>query len=190
MKVRHGFVSNSSSSSFIIAIPKGMQINLENVLYSVFPETMKTGKDIDKKQFGYYGDNVSAIRAAQIIIDDLECQQPNDIEKIKEAVGGYIDSERISKTLLEKVGTTYPPIPIRVWQLPLEEAKVVWEEFDTKFTEWCDKVINAFMENNPGCNVYTLEYSDNGGSVNAAMEHAGVFNEMIIAGTAISASHH
>jgi len=189
-KIRYGFVSNSSSSSFVIAIPKRMDTNLENVLYTVFPKTMNSEKSIDNKGFNYYGDcGVSALQAAEIIVRDLGYEKPNDIDKLKEALGGYVDKECMSSELLEKIGLP-PRYPDTYWRLPLEEARVIWEDHNIKYNEWIEKALSVFSEHNKDCNIYTLEYSDNEGSVNSAMEHAGVFDEMIANGTAIVASHH
>lgn len=189
-KIRYGFVSNSSSSSFVIAIPNGMDTNLENILYTVFPETIKSGKDIDKKGFYYYDyDNMSALQAAEIIVRDLGNEKPNDIDKLKEALGGYIDKGSMSIELLEKIGLP-PKYPERSWKLPIEESRVIWEEYSMKYTEWTERALSIFSEHNKGSDIYTLEYSDNEGSISSAMEHAGVFNEMIANGTAIVVSHH
>ncbi|MEM4261228.1 MAG: hypothetical protein QXG00_08340 [Candidatus Woesearchaeota archaeon] len=191
MKFRAGFISNSSSSSFIIAIPKGMDINLENMFYVVFPETMKLKKDIDNKLFRCFGNkDISAIQATQIIVRDLKFKEPNDIDKLKEVLNGYINKRSMSAELLEKVGMP-PTYPDNYWPLLIEEARIVLNEYDLKYNDWCEKMLNVFMEYNKNCDIYELEYSDNEGSfINAAMEHGGVFDEMINNGSAIMVNNH
>ena len=104
-------------------------------------------------------------------------------------MGGYVHKQSMSAELLEKIGLP-PEYPERSWKLPAEEARIIWEEYSAKYDEWTEKALHIFSEQHRDCDIYALEYSDNEGSLNAAMEHAGVFDEMIATGTAIVASHH
>jgi len=80
MKTRNGFVSNSSSSSFIVG----------------FKEIPKSVEELQKLLFGdscciaAYGDTVSAKHAAEFIFGDLQRQKPSSPEDVvKEVQGGY-----------------------------------------------------------------------------------------------------
>ena len=68
MKTREGFVSNSSSSSFIVAFPKDMEVTVDNVHNYLFGTT--------EKLITYYGDPVSSMKAARTVFDDMMDQKP------------------------------------------------------------------------------------------------------------------
>lgn len=187
MKIRAGFVSNSSSSSFVVAIPKGTELTVDSVGKVLFPNTT----DITRIGFSCCGDSgVSGTYAAEIVSTDLKNKNPNDDNLIKEALNGWIDVGSMNSSLYDQVGSP-PKYPERAWEIKdHQEMNRIFNEYETAFDVWIEKVIITFKSMNDQCDIYALEYSDNEGSVNTVMEHGGVFDRMIDAGTAIRISHH
>jgi len=82
MKIRQGFVSNSSSSSFIVAFPKGFEPTTKNVIDYVF--NGNTGK------MTYCDHSADITRVADVIVDYMTSQSPNDHERLMDALGGWL----------------------------------------------------------------------------------------------------
>jgi hypothetical protein len=87
VKIRRGFVSNSSSSSFIVVFPRGFVRTPENIhayLFGQAPGTLahpfSTGTD----------DLISTTQAAQMIAAQMHRQPANSRAAIERAANGWI----------------------------------------------------------------------------------------------------
>jgi hypothetical protein len=86
MKVRSGFVSNSSSSSFIVAFPCGFvptAVAIQDYLFGTRQEiTVDEGDE-----------SITCTEAATLIYQQMSGQAPNDHLLIDEALSGYLPGE-------------------------------------------------------------------------------------------------
>jgi len=158
MKVRQGFVSNSSSSSFIIA----------------FREKPSSQEELQKLLFGdaeileYLDDyNISTKEAAQIVFGDLT-----------NPVG--------EKEILEELdhGTPYGDTHLSEPQYPYhlkygtpeyEKAQEVFEDEQSKYHK---NIADNFMAKTKGMSYYIVEYCDNDGQTQCTLEHGGTFDNI------------
>lgn len=90
MKIRLGFVSNSSSSSFVVAFPRVPE-SAEDVQEMVFE---------DDCCLYYNGNRLSAKNASQIIFDEMTA--PATQEKLIDALGGDYYEDGVSWEDAEK----------------------------------------------------------------------------------------
>ena len=76
MKIRQGFVSNSSSSSFLVMFPKEMK-SKEEVHNALFPN----GKEFSISSYNWQGDDFiySSEQISNQVWSDIKNQDPNDI---------------------------------------------------------------------------------------------------------------
>jgi len=72
MKTRNGFVSNSSTTSFIIAWPKRLELTQENILNVLVMNGRATNDELSAKQ------------TAEILFQDMSEQMPNDSKELTE----------------------------------------------------------------------------------------------------------
>ena len=93
MKIRNGFVSNSSSSSFIVALPNVKNLSKEQIL-----ENLKQDADyFEENEDGYYDDEINLIETAikdgfNVIYLSVEYGEDNadTLNQILSAVDGKI----------------------------------------------------------------------------------------------------
>lgn len=164
MKTRQGFVSNSSSSSFIVAfknVPQSKE-ELRDMLFH-------TGQT----EFHYYEDCFPIdgdISLLDIVWNDFQQQQSSPLtpEQIREEFGmGWIDG-----------------MPEHNWDKTpsFHDDPDAWRKYHDDYHQKCiqhaNSVADTFMVTNPGCKFFKFHYSDNDGEVYSALEHGGTFDRL------------
>ena len=168
MKIRNEFVSNSSSSSFVVCFPREPK-NAEDVRNMLF--------SIDQEFYSSeYGDNRWCVKeVAETVWKDICGQTKDNIESAKyEIMNGYIygdgapesDDFRHIKDYTQRYQA-------------YDEAREIYakkriKEFFNTRTLKLKKIdgqdINEVM--------YIFEYSDNDGEYYSALEHGGLFDNL------------
>ena len=158
MKVRKGFVSNSSSSSFIVAFPKDMEVSSDSVQNYMFNgQEFVTAYD----WIGTFG----AKEIADRVVRDMRDQKPNDAEAIIEAMGGHLpgspslDRFRVRKE--DGKGFDYD-----------------CEAYEKASSEFRAQMLEKLKKEFEGMDIFTFEYSDNDGNFFCTMEHGGIFDNV------------
>lgn len=159
MKIRQGFVSNSSSSSFIVAFPKGMEVTSENVHNHLFGPAFSAITAYD--WIGTFSTKEIADQVAQ----DMRGQTPNVDENITEALGGHIpgspDMDRFKTRKPDGKGYDYD-----------------WDAYSAARDAFRLKMAENVKKEFAGQDIYTFEYSDNDGNFMCTMEHGGIFDNV------------
>lgn len=158
MKIRQGFVSNSSSSSFIVAFPKELELSVPVVQHLLFGENKVVCA------YDHLG-SISTESAAEQVVNDMIDQKPNDSEAILEALNGYAVSgpnlNNFKFSPRNEHGDTYD-----------------WEAYnaacDVHKQKMYEKIRNEFGDQD----VYVFEYADENGSFFATLEHGGIFDNL------------
>lgn len=154
MKIRNGFVSNSSSSSFLVA----------------FPRNPKSAKDVQDMVFGnetmfhspYYKMSWTTVQVAEKIWDDIKNQIPNNRKSFSSRMYGIV-YDRYDEFKIKKDGAPD-------WDYDFDDVA-----HDNAVSETLD----AFMLDNADSFCYHVEYSDNGeGQLGVAMEHGNLFKNL------------
>jgi hypothetical protein len=156
MKIRHGFVSNSSSSSFIVAFPKGFVPTVESVREYVFK---------DNRAIVHYDHYAPVDQAVRTVFDDMTNQNPNNDEAILEALGGWMKG--------------HPDLDD--FRLPVPKDNLVareydWDAYQAACDEFFAKVATELKAKWADQDLYVFSYSDNDGSYFCALEHGGTFD--------------
>jgi len=151
MKYRNGFVSNSSSSSFIVG----------------FKERPKSVEEMQKLLFGEketfsdsWGDHsYPASQVAKTIFDDLTVAMKKG-EVVESLNSGWLPG--INYNSFKKAGTN----------------DIDWDAYNAACKKKAGELAEEFIEKNSDCKFYEFEYSDNDGSYYCTLEHGGVFDNL------------
>jgi hypothetical protein len=183
MKIRNGFVSNSSSSSYILGFLKGYTSFEEFIKHGVFPwinEKGNPGINSPVKDWKTYGDNPLTYRECfSRLYDDLCWAKTNGHKANFKNWHSYI------------TGGTIPSVPsVQEYDFPFAEtscaphnlsnywdrknAGLIERRLEKTGAEWNSIVGTALFRDwreRYGREIYVVQYSDNEGSINALMEH-------------------
>lgn len=135
MKIRSGFVTNSSSTSFVV----------------VFDEMPKDVEDLCKKLFGdvksVYGSRgtISTMNLASVVFDDIKTATPNDINRIRShdcKIPGSPDQE----------------------DFLMLNGHYNEERYEKAANKFYQEFIDNILKKNKNAKIFCLEYSDEGGN--------------------------
>jgi hypothetical protein len=174
MKIRTGFVSNSSSSSFLISFDK---------LPSTKEELAKL-LSIEEKLFIYNDDDVSYLRdnIIDIIFNDIQNAKPLSFKEFKEFI--HIDDEREFMNI-EKYIT---PDELFEYNFIKEEMFKVSSDHRIKYSDYrstCKEATKFYLrilEKNISndVNYLILEYGNENGDLSSFIEYSNIFDNILI----------
>jgi len=188
MKIRKGFVSNSSSSSFLVA-------------FSKIPKTVDKMRILlfgEKEEIRMYDYSMTTQEIAKRVFNDLKSGSPlSEAEIMEELSCGYLGDEwspdwrsKRADAVEKEFRQKFPGQEVRKdpeWSSRWREA------LDDDFAErraLIDELTKKFWETEKGRfdgkQVYRFHYSDNEGDRESLMEHGGIFDALLY----IRISHH
>jgi hypothetical protein len=207
MKVRNGFVSNSSSSSFVVAFEKKPTIEeLTKMLYGdaeVIPDEYRTdivyspeylAETIHNRMFG---DPENEITTIEQFVEAIEGFEPNEADLELEGVEEYseqwftITDARRDKER-EEEEALFAEVNVilydRTGKYTDEEKKAAekrrWEIYDQKWereNEINRKVARVegerFFQEHPNASIWKVEIGDDN-SLGSHLEHGGTFSKL------------
>ena len=154
MKIRTGFVSNSSSSSFVVAFPRIPQ-NVDDMKKMLFgdEESYFVG---DK----YTKISITAEEAATTVFRDfLEQGNPASFEEISKTLKSDISFDTLDKY---KNG----------------DGSIDWDGYNYASAKYGNECTESFMKKNEGKFIFIFSYADEDGAYFSAMEHQGLFTNL------------
>lgn len=172
MKIRNGFVSNSSSSSFVVA----------------FPNKPKNIKELEKMMFGdkkwhysgIYGDTdtsqteIIAEAVFKIISEEETVTRKRILESLR---NGWFDPYKDNE-LFPGLYSSFEKT--KFLNFPKDEIEIrrIWDESDKINDERASNIIDAFIEDHKDHFFAVMEFSDNDGGFWSMMEHSGIFKNI------------
>lgn len=163
MKRRHGFVSNSSSSSFIIALARKPETveELHSWMFPNGPESIQP-----------YDTAISSQQAAEAAFRDIvEATPMTSEERVKNLDYG---------TVMAKDGWDHPEFPkspeFHRFKTP-ETKREALKAYNAAHKAAAKKVASSMEKENPDKLFFRLEYEDHD-PFNCVMEHGDVFRNL------------
>jgi hypothetical protein len=157
MKIRQGFVSNSSSSSFVVAFPRGFTPTKKAILDYVFGD-----RDEVTVHWGE-PDRMPVGRAASAILAQIKDQKPNDPAELTRALDGtYLPGEP-EMAYHENESPEARRASLDAYYAEVEAYRQRW------WTMHKPKLDPEHMD------LYVIDFSDNDGDEGSILEHGDTF---------------
>lgn len=161
MKIRNGFVSNSSSSSFIVVFDEDPRDNpeyLKRILYD--------NMDFIRPEYDHMGDSISTDVLVSGILNELRNKKQATIADLVELLKDNMVSYQ-EKMFLYEMNSKSPEYEKMEEELNIREFKLamnVAKKFDAETAK--------------GKFVFVMEFSDGDGNIGTQLEHGGTFNNL------------
>lgn len=175
MKIRTGFISNSSSSSFVVAFPH-IPMSAEEVHELLF------GAD----HCGFYPHDEHEFFNKQAVVVEMD-----DCEIIRARGIGIFTTMQVAKTVWEDIRDQTPNNTKIIRDILSRDSSVNVDSYRKSGTldiDWVayhkeSKRVAAIeagrtLKKWKGQKIYTFQYSDNNGHYGSAMEHGGLFDRL------------
>jgi len=165
VKIRNGFVSNSSSSSFVVAFPE-MPTSAEHVKKMMFgdDETFPNPYPISYSNRENEAE-FPTMKIAETVYNDILEQKVNDKKNITEGFHGWLEGA-------PDIDYSYNK------ELTQEERNKEWDNYIKADNKFRKDTANTFIKERKDKFIYTFEYSDNDGDYFCTMEHGGIFDNI------------
>jgi len=168
MKIRHGFVSNSSSSSFVVAFPK-TPTSIKETMEMMFP--MQDGgngfecydntckiQDIAKSVFRHIEDQLGTDKGLPDVSDEVKTclAMGGDVERIMHRFYSDLEGNEDKWWDMEEI-------------LESIQRVMLYDDDDHN---------GDLKEKYPDAELFHFTYSDNDGSFGSIMEHGDIFRHL------------
>jgi hypothetical protein len=166
VKIRTGFVSNSSSSSFVVAfknIPKTVE-ELTEMLFGDEIFFVNPYGGWDSEDMRYTGRPSATLywpvqEIAEIVFKDMK--KPATEQEVTETIScGWIDG--------------YPDLD----NYRTKDRDYDWDAYHQTAQRLAKEKADQFLSENPDCTFYAFSYSDNDGELKCSMEHGNLFRRL------------
>jgi hypothetical protein len=166
MKIRNGFVSNSSSSSFLVVFDKLPEdaLDVHRLLFGPEPSTVSV-----------YDNAAKTIDVAQQVWEDIK-EQLDKLPYSKEFVFEEFENEAYiraynefepRRNALYRAGKNYN-----------EVARLLEDEEEARRNQLQKELSDVFLQRSEGKVILSFTYSDKKGEFEALLEHGDIFNHL------------
>lgn len=172
MKCRNGFVSNSSSSSFIVAFPK-IPKNVEETQEMMFPNGDEN-----------YGFEYSLEEISKAVFDDIsfEVEHHRKVSKKKVLADLDLSYKYSNEELMKEYKEANNNLLSATSMESLREARTILSEIRCKWDklaeEWAKEAKKEYRKIHDKMFYFKLEYSDEGSGFGSTLEHGDIFRNL------------
>lgn len=153
MKIRHGFVSNSSSSSFIVAIDH-KPVDANDLMGMLFPNMSEDS--LHEYDLWDRTESHTIKEISEAVFNDLS----TDASKIADAFNGWIqgapDCDDFRKA----------------------DGMIDWDRYQIESDKYQEQYAKDVISKYKGKFVFTVTYADEDGSFGCFMEHSDIFENV------------
>lgn len=156
MKIRNGFVSNSSSSSFVVALNK-LPKNKDDIKKLFYDNCDKSFYlDVEK--------TIDTDTLSKIIWNDLKRQKPTkSVNKIAKVINRGWGIESLQPDMDDFVD---------------RKSLKGWDKYEFARDDYAKSIAKLFLNANKKRFIYILSFSDNAGDIEGHLEHGDTFDNV------------